>query len=739
VLNSGRAGAGGSGVAVSPAEDVIRFGIFELDLKAGQLTRYGTKLRLPQQPLQLLAVLLERPGEIFTRDELRSRLWSSDVFVDFDHGLNKSIQKLRDALGDSAASPRYIETIPRVGYRFIAPVSNGHLPAPPKVDIEVSPQLPDRAAVGPAAAAAGGHKARWWIATVAAVVLCAAIGVTVYVSSRRSAAVTYTQLTDFTDATSDPALSPDGRILAFIRGDSYFVSADPIYVKMLPNGEARMLTNDPRPKYGLAYSPDGSQIAYTVMAESVFATYAISVLGGNPHLLLNNAAGLTWLDPEHWLFSRFRSGLHLGIVTSGVTGDHLREVYYPPHERAMAHYSYASPDRRSALVVEMDGQGEFTLCRLISLEGDAQARPVGPKGECTSAGWSPDGAWMYFIALVQGQRHLWRQRFPSGQPEQLTFGPTEEHGLAVERDGHSIITSIGVRVSAIWIHDASGERSMSSEGEIVDGLTPPVFAADDKTLYYLLRHHPAGAEPELWRMSTDSGESAAVFPGVAMSAFDISPDGKRVVYSTAAPDKKSQLWIAPIDKSWPARLISDAGEIWPHFGLREEIVFQRSEGNVNYLERMKQDGSGRAKVFPYPIMEIIGISPGRKWLMATVAYPEGNNLLPMAMAIPLDGGKPRRLCKTYCYPVWSPAGNFLFVPVEPSSQTSPGRSLVIPIGPGETLPDLPPEGIPISAQPGIVPGAQSVDRAELVPGKDLSHYAYVKTTSQRNLYRVSLP
>jgi DNA-binding winged helix-turn-helix (wHTH) protein/Tol biopolymer transport system component len=715
-------------LAVSPVEDVIRFGVFELDLKASQLTKKGAKLRLPQQPLQLLAVLLERPGETFTRDELRSRLWSSDVFVDFDHGLNKSIQKLRDALGDSAASPRYIETIPRVGYRFIAPVSNGHPPAA-KIAIEPSPQLP-------AAVVTGGHKARWWIAT-AAVVVCAAIGV--YVSTRHPAVITYTQLTDFTDAASDPALSPDGHILAFIRGDSYFMSTDPIYVKMLPNGEARMLTTDERPKYGLAFSPDGSQVTYSVIGDSIFATYAVSVFGGNPHLLLDNAAGLTWLDPEHWLFSRIRSGLHLGIVTSSVTGDHLREVYYPAHERAMAHYSYASPDRRSALVVEMDGQGEFTLCKLISLEGDSRARPIGPKGECTSAAWSPDGAWMYFIAMVDGQRHLWRQHFPNGQPQQLTFGATEEHGLAVERDGHSIITSIGVRVSNIWIHDPSGERSMSSEGEIVDGLTPPVFSADGKTLYYLLLHHPVAAEPELWRMSTDSGESAAVFPGVSMSAFDVSADGKQVVYSTAAPGKKSQLWIAPIDKSWPARQISGAGETWPRFGQRGEIVFQSAEGNANYLERMKQDGSGRARIFPYPIMEINGISPGRKWLMATVAYPQGNSAMPMVMVIPLEGGTPRRLCKSYCNPIWSSTGEFLFVPVEPSTQTSPGRSLAIPIGPGETLPDLPPEGIAVSAQPDAVPGSQSVGRAEFVPGKDLSHFAYVKTTSQRNLYRVTLP
>ncbi len=139
-------------MAVSPTQDMVRFGLFELDLRAGQLSRNGAKIRLPQQSLQLLTALLERPGEILSREELTQRLWSSDVFVDFDHGLNKSIQKLRDALGDSADSPRYIETIPRVGYRFIAPVNNGtrlqeQQPDPPphsqrKIFPPRNPQLP---------------------------------------------------------------------------------------------------------------------------------------------------------------------------------------------------------------------------------------------------------------------------------------------------------------------------------------------------------------------------------------------------------------------------------------------------------------------------------------------------------------------------------------------------------------------------------------------------------------------
>jgi DNA-binding winged helix-turn-helix (wHTH) protein len=247
---------GGCEVAVSPAEDVIRFGLFELDLKAGQLSRNGTKLRLPQQPLQLLAMLLERPGEILTRDELQQRLWSSDVFVDFDHGLNKSIQKLRDALGDSATSPRYIETIPRVGYRFIAPVRNGTRPLEPEVAVKID--RPDPAPAAPAVASK--QRARWWMLAAGVFAGLAIIALYLF-SPHHPAVIKYTQLTDFTDSAATPALSPDGHILAFIRGSSNFMSADQIYVKMLPDGEARRLTDDPRLKYGLAFSPDGSQIA----------------------------------------------------------------------------------------------------------------------------------------------------------------------------------------------------------------------------------------------------------------------------------------------------------------------------------------------------------------------------------------------------------------------------------------------------------------------------------------------
>jgi TolB-like protein/DNA-binding winged helix-turn-helix (wHTH) protein len=109
---------------------IVHFGVFELDLKASELRKQGLRLKLPEQPFQVLAMLLEKPGEIVTRDELRNRLWQTHTFVDFDHGLNNAVMRLREVLGDSSENPRFVETIPRRGYRFIAHVDDCFLTLP---------------------------------------------------------------------------------------------------------------------------------------------------------------------------------------------------------------------------------------------------------------------------------------------------------------------------------------------------------------------------------------------------------------------------------------------------------------------------------------------------------------------------------------------------------------------------------------------------------------------------------
>jgi cholera toxin transcriptional activator len=119
----------------SPAGRIVRFGVFEADLAAGELRKRGARIRLQEQPFQMLALLLERPGDVISRDELRQKLWPADTFVDFDHSLNTAIKKVREALGDSASSPRYVETVARRGYRFLAPVERAENP--------LTVQLPD--------------------------------------------------------------------------------------------------------------------------------------------------------------------------------------------------------------------------------------------------------------------------------------------------------------------------------------------------------------------------------------------------------------------------------------------------------------------------------------------------------------------------------------------------------------------------------------------------------------------
>src|SRR5580698_6433199 len=105
-----------------PAATILRFGVFEADVQTGELTKHGKRIRLQEQPFQLLAMLLEKPGEVVTREELRARLWPRTI-IDFDHGLNKAISKVREALGDSSGNPRFVETVARRGYRFLAEVA----------------------------------------------------------------------------------------------------------------------------------------------------------------------------------------------------------------------------------------------------------------------------------------------------------------------------------------------------------------------------------------------------------------------------------------------------------------------------------------------------------------------------------------------------------------------------------------------------------------------------------------
>jgi len=160
---------------------------------------------------------------------------------------------------------------------------------------------------------------------------------------------------------------------------------------------------------------------------------------------------------------------------------------------------------------------------------------------------------MYFSAHVDGSSHLWRQRFPDKTPEQITFGPTEEQGVAIAPDGRSVISSVGLRQSAIWLHDARGERLISPEGYAVS----PAFSPDSKAVYYLLKRESMRSASELWRTDLASGANDRLLPGFSMRTYQISTDGSDIVFETQPDGDKSEIWLGSLDRrSPPRRLLS---------------------------------------------------------------------------------------------------------------------------------------------------------------------------------------
>jgi DNA-binding winged helix-turn-helix (wHTH) protein len=142
----------------------LRFSSFELDLRARELRKHGVRIKLQDQPFQILALLLEKPGEIVTREELRDRLWPADTFVDYDHSLNSAVKKLRQALSDDPDVPRFIETLPRRGYRFIAPVGDGSSRASAELEIPSSTSSPEQSPVelSPVAVSPAAPRSHHW-------------------------------------------------------------------------------------------------------------------------------------------------------------------------------------------------------------------------------------------------------------------------------------------------------------------------------------------------------------------------------------------------------------------------------------------------------------------------------------------------------------------------------------------------------------------------------------------------
>jgi len=533
------------------------------------------------------------------------------------------------------------------------------------------------------------------------------------------------QLTFFTDSAVYPALSPDGRMLAFIRGDSSFLGEGQVYVKLLPDGQPVQLTHDVQWKLSPAFSPDGSRIVYSVV--DPWDTWEVPVLGGEPHLLLPNSSSLTWIEGgKRLLFSEIKSGLHMAVVTADEGRGNSRDVYVPAGERSMAHHSYLSPDGKWVLVVEMNSQAQLIACRVVPFSGGGDAQIVGPpNGECNAGAWSPDGKWLYLSVGTSGL-HIWRQRFPGGQPEQVTFGPTEQAGISMAADGKSFITSVGSKDATVWLHDKDGDHQISSEGNA----WAPTFSADGNSLYFLMDNGQTGGS-ELWLRELATARQERVLPGYAMERYSVSHDGKLVAFSMTDQSRHTSLWVAPTNhRSSPVKISKETVEDSPLFLPNGDLLFRVIEGGSNFLYRTKADGTARQKVTPGHVMDLQAVSPDGRW--AVVTAPDANpEELPATKLIATDGSTSVVACRGLCAFSWDRSGKVAYIG---STKVGSG-SYVLSVHAETGLPTLPPGGIAriedVRAHTALIP--HDIDSA-LNP----TLYAYTHWSSRRNLYRIHL-
>ena len=388
--------------------ETIRFGEFELDLRAGELRRGTARIRLQEQPFQILLMLLDEPGGVVTREEIRRRLWPNDTVVEFDHSIGTAIKKLRQALDDEAGSPRYVETLPRRGFRLMVPVVKSAAvvedpSAPPAPAASASVPAWQNSAVAPATLRS--RRGRLLLAGLAVVLVCA-IGwqgwhllKTARVPGGETLdASSLVQVTSSTGLDIDPALSPDGSFLAYSSNQSGNFE---IYVKPLAPGSREVqLTADGGENFQPAWSPDGKQIAYHSQKHG--GIWLIPALGGTTRLLSDFGSKPEWSPDGNMIAFQSVDTVDLGVTafpamppstiwTVTVQGGALKQLTQPGNPAGGHGAPVWSPDgKRIAFSTTNTSFGEIWS---LPATGGASTRMLG--NGVLSPVYAPNGKALY--------------------------------------------------------------------------------------------------------------------------------------------------------------------------------------------------------------------------------------------------------------------------------------------------------------------------------------------------------
>lgn len=652
---------------------VVQFGEFRFDLRSGELEANGQRVVLADQPFRLLGLLIRERGQVVSREDLRRELWSDDTFVDFEVSLNAAVRRLRDALGDSATTPRFIQTFPRRGYRFIAEVAEsnhamaaGEPPATVVGVVEGGTRLP------PVSTTPAPRSLRFRGLAFGAAIITA--GLALWMAIPPPAAEVPTAPTAFrmTNLTSEGAvrmasLSPDGTEIAYVCQNGTQESlwlrrvggSTPLPLVQAADGTFRSVTFGPGDfVYYSFFMPDRTHVAL----------YRVSTRGGDP-VVVNDAAGDVAFSPDGTQYAHV-STMSLGrresrVILSNVADGSMRvlAVRQPPQEFVRTRPAW-SPDGRYLAVAALDERLPATReLILIDLE-EGRHRPIATMNaeSIDALLWEGASSAARLIVSLRERKarplRLWQVSVASGQRYPLTTDASDYLAAGLSQD-----RVFAVRVATSWslwvasLDEPAAARQVDAGAGAFHLFEGVAWARGNRLVYT----HSGAGNLDLWQIDLETGARAPVTTNDADDYHPaVSPDGRTVVFASDRSGSPA-IWATPIDAELPRRLTS-GGDLWPTTSPDGRwVVFQRglTDAAVESAWRVPLEGGEAERIGPAHSYRPV-VSPDARFIAHYWMIPERWALTTTAIGSSLPGPA-LPLSRTHGNRVvrWSPDGKAL--------------------------------------------------------------------------------
>jgi Tol biopolymer transport system component/DNA-binding winged helix-turn-helix (wHTH) protein len=583
---------------VSPSASLqpqrIAFDDFELDLRSGEVRQNGSRIRLQAQPFQLLALLLVNAGEVVTRDEICRDLWPANTFVDFEHSLAAAVNKIREALGDAADNPRYIETLPKRGYRFIGKIR-------PELPVVMAvPDAPESVELVPVPAPKAWTGRNGHMALVLIAVAVAALVAFVRLSRKPSDSppITMVPFTSYPGLETAPSFSPDGSRIAFSwdNGTSNR-SGGPgydLYVKAIGSETVLRLTNHPSDWISSTWSPDGAQIAFHRLAVDDNGIYVVPALGGPErklvatHIPYDLAAPLSWSTDGKWIaYSDTENGVPgnraflLNIETL--------ESHEFPHDPSCRHEGF--------LMFSHNGQELAMICvhntssyeyLITDLQGKSRRSLTTLHKYLTGPLWTGDDKSLIVAEATAKGNQFDEIRVRDGEVHKLPVSTGD--WPAISGDGRKLAFSVSDNHVNIWRKDLqhtevpavqmyASTRQQNNSQYSPDGKHVAFDSARSGTW-------------SVWVADTDGSNLVQILQEGPAGYPRWSPDSQKIAFETIELSGYLGVYTVDISDRVPHKLKTNLRELgrpfWSHDG--EWIYFRGYEGVGRQLYRCPARG-----------------------------------------------------------------------------------------------------------------------------------------------------